>query len=273
MKTKKLIIGNWKMYPASVKDAKAKFTAIKKVASALRNVQTVICPPFVYASDLKKLVTGHRVVVGAQNAWFENEGAYTGEVSPAMIKSLGLEHVIIGHSERRAMGETDELINKKVLAAVKAGLTVVLCVGEHERDVDGAYLKFISEQIKAALRGVQKKDLMKVGIAYEPIWAIGKHAVHAASPDDALEVSILIKKTLADLYGLPATANRSKGTVWRWQAGKDGSAVLILYGGSVDAKNAWEFLMKSQIDGLLVGRASLDPKIFGEILKSADQIK
>lgn len=252
---KKLIIGNWKMFPQNVKDARDKFTKIKKVAGTLRNVQTVICPPFVYASDLQKLVTGHRAVVGAQNAWFENEGAYTGEVSPAQLASLKLSHVIIGHSERRAMGETDELVNKKVIASLKTGLIVVLCVGERERDPDGTYLKFIAEQIKVALHGVQKKDLLKIAIAYEPIWAIGKHAVRAASTDDALEVAILIKKTLTELYG------------------KDGSALTILYGGSVDAKNAWEFLLKSHVDGLLVGRASLDPVQFGEILKSADKIK
>lgn len=255
MKTKKLIIGNWKMYPASVKDAKTKFTAIKKIASKLTNVQTVICPPFVYVSELKKLVTGHRVVVGAQNAWFETEGAFTGEVSLAMLASVGVSYVIIGHSERRAMGENDELINKKVLAGVKAGLTVVLCVGERDRDPDGVYLKFITEQIKEALHGVQKKELKKIVIAYEPIWAIGKNAIHPALPDDALEVSILIKRTLSDLYG------------------KDSSIIPILYGGSVDSKNAWEFLLKSQVDGLLVGRASLDPKIFGEILKSANNTK
>lgn len=252
---KKLIIGNWKMYPANAKDAKAKFTAIKKVASTLRNVQTVICPPFVYISDLKKLVTGHRCVIGAQNTWFENEGAFTGEVSPAMLASVGVQYVIVGHSERRALGETDEMVNKKVTASIKAGLTVVLCVGERVRDLDGDYMKLIAEQTKAALHGVQKKDLAKVVIAYEPIWAIGKHALRAASTDDALEVTILIKKTLADLYG------------------KDGGSVAILYGGSVDAKNAWEFLVKSHIDGLLVGRASLDPKVFGEILKEAEQIK
>jgi triosephosphate isomerase len=255
MKTKKLIIGNWKMYPASVKDAKAKFTAIKKVGSKLTNVQTVICPPLVYVSDLKKLVTGHRVVVGAQNAWFENEGAFTGEVSLAMLASVGAQYVIVGHSERRTMGENDELVNKKVLAGVKAGLTVVLCVGERERDQDGEYMKFIAEQMKSALHGVQKKDLKQIVIAYEPLWAIGKNAIRPASTDDALEVTILIKKTLADVFG------------------KDGSTIAILYGGSVDAKNAWEFLLKSQIDGLLVGRASLDPKVFGEILKSADTIK
>lgn len=255
MKTKKLIIGNWKMYPASLKEAKAKFTAIKKTAGKLANVQTVICPPFIYSSELKKLVTGHRVVVGAQNAWYENEGAFTGEVSIAMLASVGAEYVIVGHSERRAMGENDELINKKVLAGVKAGMTVVLCVGERDRDPDGVYLKFVTEQIKEALHGVQKKELKKIVIAYEPIWAIGKNAIHPASPDDALEVSILIKRTLADLYG------------------KDASVIPILYGGSVDAKNAWEFLLKSQVNGLLVGRASLDPKVFGEILKSADTIK
>ncbi len=243
------------MYPVSVKDAREKFVAIKKVSATLRNVQTVICPPFVYVSDLQKLVTGNRCVVGAQNAYFENEGAYTGEVSPAMLTSFKIQYVILGHSERRAMGETDELVNKKVLSAVKAGLTVVLCVGECERDVDGEYLKHIAEQIKSALKGIQKKSLAKVVIAYEPIWAIGKNALRVASTDDALEVSILIKKTLADLYS------------------KDGGSVPILYGGSVDAKNAWEFLMKAHIDGLLVGRASLDPKVFGEILKSADKVK
>lgn len=252
MATKKLIIGNWKMYPASLKDAKAKFTSIKKTASTLRNVQTVVCPPLVYISDLKKLVTGHRVVVGAQNAWFENEGAFTGEVSLSMLASVGVGHVIVGHSERRALGETEELVNKKVLAGVKAGLTVVLCVGEHARDQDGEYMKLIAEQIKSALHGIQKKELTKIVIAYEPIWAIGKNATRAASPDDALEVTILIKKTLVDMYA------------------KEGGNVAILYGGSVDAKNAWEFLRKSHIDGLLVGRASLDPKVFGEILKIAD---
>ena len=255
MKSKKLIIGNWKMYPVNMKDAKATFSAIKKVASTLRNVQTVICPPFIYVSELKKLVTGHRVVIGAQNTWTENEGAYTGEISPTMLTSLGSTYVILGHSERRAMGEADELINKKVLAALKAGLTVVLCVGESMRDPDGLYMKFIATQMQTALHGVQKKDLSQMVIAYEPIWAIGKHATRPALPEDVLEISILIKKTLADLYA------------------KDGATVPILYGGSVDAKNAWEFLLKSQVDGLLVGRASLDAKVFGEILLSADKVK
>jgi len=252
---KKLIIGNWKMYPSKLKDAQEKYKAIKKIAGTLRNVQTVVCPPLVYLGELKKLSTGHRCVLGSQNAWFENEGAFTGEVSLAMIASVGAQYIIVGHSERRALGDTDELVNKKVLAGVKAGVTVVLCVGEGERDQDGEYMKFISEQIKDALHGVQKKELKQIVIAYEPIWAIGKNAIRPASTDDALEVAILIKKTLADAFG------------------KDGSSVSILYGGSVDAKNAWEFLLKAHVDGLLVGRASLDPKAFGEILQSAEKIK
>ena len=144
-------------------------------------------------------------------------------------------------------------MNRKIHAAIKAGLTVVLCVGERTRDADGEYLKYIGEQILFALKGVSKKDLANVVIAYEPIWAIGKHAVRAASPDDALEVTILIRKTLADLYG------------------QGSFSIPVLYGGSVDAQNAGEFLTKSQVQGLLVGRASLDAKAFGGILKSAEK--
>ena len=243
------------MYPKSIKEAKETFTAIRKVAATLRDVQTVICPPALYLGDMKKLITGHRAVLGAQNSATEQEGAYTGEVSPSQLSSMGVSYVILGHSERRAIGETDELINKKINAAFKAGLTVVLCVGEHTRDLDGGYLKFIGAQLVADLAGVAKKDLVKLIVAYEPIWAIGKNALRAAFPDDALEVSIFIKRTLADLYG------------------KNGESVSILYGGSVDAKNSADFLAKSNIDGLLVGRASLDAKVFGSILKQANEIK
>lgn len=243
------------MYPAELKSAREKFTAIKKVAGTLKNVQTVVCPPFVFVGDLKKLAMGNRCTLGAQNAWIAKDGAYTGEVSPAMLASMGINYVIIGHSERRELGETDELINKKVVAGVKAGLMVVLCVGERERDVDGEYLKYIANQIRLALVGVSKKDLSNLIVAYEPIWAIGKNATHSATADDALEVSILIKRSLSYLYG------------------KEGSAVPVLYGGSVDAKNGADILEKSQIAGLLVGRASLDPAVFGEILRGVEKIK
>jgi triosephosphate isomerase len=251
---KKLIIGNWKMYPKTIKEARIKFTAIKNKAAALREVQTVVCPPFSFMGDLVKLATGRRCVLGAQNVWFEDEGAYTGEVSPAMLASLHVSYVIIGHSERRLLGDTNELVNKKTLAAVKAGLVAVVCVGERTRDEDGAYMRLISEQVFSALKGIAKKDLARIVIAYEPVWAIGKQALRAASPDDALEISILIRKTLAGLYG------------------QESFSIPILYGGSVNARNTGEFLSKSQVQGLLVGRASMDPVAFGEILQSAEKI-
>lgn len=252
---KKLIVGNWKMYPIRAKDAHERFLAIRKTALKLRNVQTVVCPPFVYLGSLSKVAKGHRCTLGAQNAWTEPEGAYTGEVSPLMLKSLDIGHVIIGHSERRALGETDELVRKKILSVIRAGLTAIVCVGERERDPDGNYLKLIGAQVTSAFQGISKKELGNMVIAYEPIWAIGKNALRAASPDDALEVSILIRKTLSELYG------------------QVGFGIPLLYGGSVDALNAKDFLMKSQVQGLLVGRASLDPEVFGAVLQSADKLK
>lgn len=242
------------MYPVNIEEARDKFIKIKKETKTLRNVKTVICPPFIYAGDLRKLAANN-IVLGAQNAWHESEGAYTGEVSPSQIASLGISFVIIGHSERRALGETDELINKKIIAAIESGLMAILCVGEEKRDQDGNYLEYIATQIKNDLKSVSKKDLKKIIIAYEPIWAIGKNALRAASADDALEVSILIRKTLASLYK------------------KEWKIIPILYGGSTNEKNAQEFLLKSQVDGLLVGRASLDPKVFGKILQSAEKTK
>lgn len=255
MSTKKLIVANWKMYPQTLKEAREIFSKIKKTGSLLRNVQTVVCPPFVYVSELKKLVSGHRVVVGGQDVWTDQEGPYTGQVSPAQLVSVGAHYSIVGHSERRALGETDALINKKVLAGLKVGLTMVLCVGEESRDRDGAYLGVIKRQVEAAVLGVTKKDLSRLVVAYEPVWAVGKDAIHPASPADVLEVAIVIRRTIADLYG------------------KEGGATPVLYGGSVDVKNAHEFIKQGGVEGLLIGRASLDAGTFTNILKNVDALK
>jgi triosephosphate isomerase len=256
MKKKKIIIGNWKMAPVVMKEAKSVFGAIKKTASGLRNVQTVICPPFIYINELKKMTGGHRCVVGAQNSFWSEEQASTGEVSPEMLKSVGAQYVILGHSERRAFGETDEVVNRKVGACIKSGLTVVLCVGESERDEHGEYTKFIKNELTASLAGVKKKDLKNIIVAYEPIWAIGKNAKRAASPEDAMEVSILIKKILSDTFGKDVAMKTP-----------------ILYGGSANPNNAESFLTDGGADGLLVGRASLDAKKFSEMLKIANSVK
>ena len=156
---KKLIIANWKMNPQTLVDAKKIFLATKKTASRAMNVQTVICPPYVYLTELNKLYSGHKISLGAQNVFWEESGAYTGEVSPNEIKSVGAKYVIVGHSERRALGETNKIVNKKVIASLKAGLNVILCIGESKRDSHALYLKFLREEIERALAGVQKKNL------------------------------------------------------------------------------------------------------------------
>jgi len=253
MAKKKIIIGNWKMAPIAIKEARATFSAIKKTASRLRNVKAVICSPFVYLSNLKSTT---RCLVGAQDSFWNEKGAYTGEVSPVMIANLGIKYVILGHSERRSLGESNFIVNKKLKACLKAGLIVILCVGEEERDENGEFTNFIKKEITESLRGIQKKALKNLIIAYEPIWAIGKSAVRAASAEDALEMSILIKKVLADLFGKDLAVK-----------------VPVLYGGSVNSQNSNSFLFQGEMDGLLVGRASLDAKTFSEILKNADSVK
>ena len=247
---KKLVIANWKMNPTTVGEAKRLFLDIRKVSTRLSRVMTVIAPPFPFVADLRELASGKRTLLGAQNTFFEKNGAYTGEVSPWMLKSLGVSYVIVGHSERRALGETNEVVQKKLQACVKAGMTAVLCVGERERDHAGKYLGFIEDEIRTALNGVTKPYLKRVVIAYEPIWAIGTG--NTATPEDAHEMRIFIQKILADKYGRAAAMK-----------------MLILYGGSVNEKNCEDLITLGESDGFLVGGASLRAKEFGTILKVA----
>jgi triosephosphate isomerase len=256
MANKKIIIGNWKMAPETMKEAKAIFTAIKRTASKLRNVETVVCPPFVYLSELKK-ISSNKCSIGAQDSfWDSSEEAHTGEISPEMLRGVGVKYVILGHSERRALGETNEIVNKKIKTCLKDKFTVVLCIGELERDENGEYTKFIENEIKESLHGVLKKDIKKLIVAYEPIWAIGKKAKRVATHEDVLETYIFIKKILADMFGKDATMG-----------------VSVIYGGSVNQKNTFSFLKQGYMDGLLVGRASLNAVSFNEILKIADSVK
>ncbi|MBI2121002.1 MAG: triose-phosphate isomerase [Parcubacteria group bacterium] len=252
---KRLIIGNWKMNPWKTEDARKIFDAVKKEAGKLSHVQTVVCPPFVFLSDLSRRISGHRVVLGAQDVFYEMEGAHTGEVSPLMLASVGAKYAIIGHSERRALGETDEGVNKKVLAALKMGLTAVLCVGEKERDAEGGYLSFVKNQIETALVKVQKRSLVNVIVAYEPVWAIGAKATGADTPADFLEMTLFIRKTVSDMFDRTTA-----------------QAIPVLCGGSVDEKNAESFLKEGEADGLLVGRASLSSEQFIKILKIANVV-
>jgi triosephosphate isomerase (TIM) len=253
IKKRKIIVANWKMNPLTLEEAKRTFLGIKKAAEKCERVDTIVCAPFVYISPLRKLFNSDYIALGAQNVFHEQGGAFTGEVGPGMLKDIGAEAVIIGHSERRARGETDEMVAEKVAAALKAGLKVVLCVGEKVRDEHVMYLDFIKDQIRNSLAKTQRPMLKNLIVAYEPVWAIGKKDNEAMTPGSLHEMTIYIKKILSDLYGQ-----------------EYGKSTPILYGGSVTVRNAKDIVVGGEVDGLLVGRESLNPSAFGEILKMND---
>ncbi len=241
---KPLIVANWKMNPLRRKDALQLFGFVKKFVAKTKNVDVVVCPPFVYLPLLKGLP------LGAQDVFWEEKGAFTGEISAAQVKDLGVEYVIIGHSERRRyFGETNEGINKKMKAALKAGLKVIFCVGENEGE-DMAQV--LEQQITEGLAGVSNVNgqMSNVVIAYEPIWAIGTG--NNCSTSQAQSAMLLIRKIISQLY--------SRGLA---------DKARILYGGSVNGSNAAGYLKEAGMAGLLVGGASLDAKEFKEILISA----
>ncbi|MDD5357296.1 MAG: triose-phosphate isomerase [Candidatus Pacebacteria bacterium] len=252
---KKIVIGNWKMNPETLPEARAIFSKIKKIASECKKVNTVICPPVLYLSDLVAKSSRSDIVLGAQDtSSFESSGSYTGFLSPLMIKNTGAEYIIIGHSERRNAGETDDLINKKILASLGAGLKVIFCVGEKERGHDGHFLEFVKSQIHLGLQGVSKKALPNMLIAYEPVWAIG--AENAILPRDLHQMKIYIRKVLSEFFGPSAVVK-----------------IPVIYGGTVNTENVELLLLAGEVDGLLVGRESLNPKNFGTILKVANASK
>ena len=251
---RKLIIGNWKMNPATLGAAQKLFLSIRDGLGRRRhNVDIVVAPPFPFISEMGRLTPSRRIELCAQDGSFEVGGAHTGEVSMTMLKSVGVTGVIVGHSERRASGETDEIVYKDVMAALKHGLTVILCVGEKKRDSHGDYLLFVEKQLRSALRDVPKNKLKHVVIAYEPIWAIGTGKT--ATPEDAREMRIFIMKILSDLYER-----------------KVAEQMRILYGGSVKPENAEELLVTGEVDGFLIGGASLKPASFVAIINTAHAV-
>lgn len=239
---KKLIIANWKMNPISLKEAESLFNSFKKEIKNIKDIEIVICPPFIYLSDLKL----KNLKLGAQNCFWKNQGAYTGEISPLMLKDLGVEYVIIGHSERRNyLGETDEMINKKLLAALESGLKVILCIGETlEQKKGGIQKKVVQKQLNLDLKEIKnlKFKIKNLVVAYEPVWAIGTG--NYCQPEEALEMINFIKLKTKSLK----------------------LKTKVLYGGSVDAKNVAGYVKYPEIDGALVGGASLNPTEFKKII-------
>ena len=253
MLNRKIIIANWKMNPSSLKEAEKLFNDVVKNVSLVKNTEIVICPPSLYLEKLRKV--SKKVIIGAQDAFWEDTGAFTGEVSVEMLYNLGVRYVILGHSERRALGETNEDINKKIKSALAVGLRPILCVGESVRDESHDYFNLIKTQIEICLAGVSKNSTAKIIIAYEPIWAISTTPNRRdATIEDSQEMAIFIRKILFDKFN------------------KESTRIRILYGGSVNEKTADEFLRNGGVDGLLVGRASLDAKKFGLIVKICETL-
>ena len=251
MTRKKLIAGNWKMNKTSA-EAVALALEIVQAAGKQSEVDIVVCPPFTALESVSKAVDGSLVKLGAQNMHFEASGAFTGEVSAPMLRAFFATHVILGHSERRTLfGETDELVNRKVLAALKNQLRPIICVGESlaEREA-GSTLKVVQAQTEKALEGVSRELAPGIIIAYEPVWAIGTGKV--ATTEQAQEVHAFIRGLLTKLLG-EALAQR----------------VRILYGGSMKPANAPELLAQKDIDGGLIGGASLEARSFLELVRAA----
>ena len=244
--SKKIVIANWKMNPISEKEAERLFINVAKLLSKIKKTEIVVCAPFVYLNKFKKFVK--KIKLGAQNVSSEESGAYTGEISTKMLYDLGVRYVILGHSERRNMGEKDEEINKKIKISLASGLVPILCVGEKERDKNHEYLKLVENQIKESLKGISKNLISKIIIAYEPVWAIGKNATREATPAEFLEMKIFIKKIFSGIFGVKI------------------KIPSIIYGGSVNEKNAEEFLRQGEADGFLVGRISLEAEKFYKII-------
>jgi len=248
-----IVAANWKMHKTHLEAIQTvqKLSYLLDVQDTDR-VEVVICPPFTSLRSIETLIQSDRLPygLGAQDVHWEEKGAFTGEISPTMLKALEVSYVIVGHSERRALiGETDETVNKKVRAVLSHGMTPILCVGEtlEERDTGGTEDK-VRRQIRADLQGVSAEDAARVVVAYEPIWAIGTG--RNAEAADAGQVITTIRAAIAEAYS-DAVA----------------SEVRIQYGGSVKAGNMREFMAHPEIDGALVGGASLDPEEFALIVK------
>jgi triosephosphate isomerase len=255
MLRKKLIAGNWKMNK-TVPEAATLAQEIAAELGRVTDVDIVVCPPFTALETVGKAIEGTTIKLGAQNMHPETGGAYTGEISAPMIRALFATHVILGHSERRAyFGETDALINKKVLAALTHQLRPILCVGETlaEREA-GATLEVVRTQTEGALAGVTAGQVNNVVIAYEPVWAIGTGKV--ATTGQAQEVHAFIRQLLTKLYG-EAVAQK----------------IRILYGGSMKPANAPQLLTQKDIDGGLIGGAALESRSFVELINAAAAVK
>ncbi len=245
---KEIFAGNWKMNTNAAEAVKLVRGIVEGLVEK-ENRDVVVFPPDVYASLVNDIISGSAVYSGLQNIYYEESGAFTGEISPLMLKDIGCTHTLIGHSERRHIfAETDELVNRKTKAALKHDIIPVVCVGELlEEKESGLTGKVVKKQVEKALQGISAEDMKKLVIAYEPVWAIGTGKV--ATPEIAEDVHALIRELLEDLYGTDVS-----------------DVVPVIYGGSVKPDNIEGLYSKPNIDGVLVGGASLKIDSFLDII-------
>jgi triosephosphate isomerase len=245
------VAGNWKMN-MTIQEAKLLAAAVIKASLDLVDAEIVIIPPFTALRSVQKLVSESPVQLGAQTLFWEEKGAYTGEISAPMLKNVGCQYVVIGHSERRQyFGETDEAVNKKIASALKSKMNPIVCMGETLEEREAGKTMFrVESQIQAGLAGLTDEQFRQIIIAYEPIWAIGTGKT--ATPAQAEEVHAFIREKLAERYGTEAS-----------------SCAIMLYGGSVKPANSYPLFLEKNIDGFLVGGASLEADSFIQIAKEA----
>ncbi|KPJ61903.1 MAG: triosephosphate isomerase [Deltaproteobacteria bacterium DG_8] len=244
-----LIAGNWKMNKNSAESIKL-VSELREMVSDVSDVEIVVAPPFTALGSVEATIKDSNIFLSAQNTFWQEIGAFTGEISPSMLKDVGCQYTIIGHSERRQyFAETNETVNKRLQAALKASLTPIVCIGEtlEEREA-GKTLAVIEQQVREGLNGLSSEEMEKVVIAYEPVWAIGTGKT--ATPDQAQEVHKFIRDQIAQIFGEGVAEN-----------------IRVLYGGSVKPDNIDQLMAQKDIDGALVGGASLKAESFARIVK------
>jgi triosephosphate isomerase len=246
----KLIVANWKMNPGTAEGAKDIITEINKKAKNFGDIKLIVCPPFIFLNEVLEAISSKKIVLGAQDVFVGQGVSHTGEISLEQIKKAGVKYVLVGHSERRATLDSDEIVKEKTLGALKVGLKIILCVGEKERNEHGDHYHEVRRQIEDIIIKLPKKYIKNLVIAYEPVWAIGRPENEAIKPDQLHEITIYIKRLISDTLG-PKEVNNIK----------------ILYGGSVTKNNAKRIIEEGNVDGLLIGRESLKVENFIELIK------
>lgn len=247
---KPFIAGNWKMN-TSIKEGVDLVRRLKESLTNFNELEIVVIPPFTHLLAVGNEINGTNIKLGAQNMHWEEKGAFTGEISPEMLKELGCSYVIVGHSERRKyFGETDEIVNRKAKSAIFHNLNPIICIGEtlEERE-KGITFEVVEKQLRTAINGLTEEDIIRCVIAYEPVWAIGTGK--NATPEQAEEAHAFIRKILSDIYGIEKS-----------------NYVIIIYGGSVTMENSYSLLKMKNVDGFLVGGASLKEDSFTGIIKN-----